>query len=104
MEKEIIIKLHTRFENIVQVEAETKTPFWFARDLQKVLGYAKWENFFNVIKKAKTSCQTAGYKIADHFPDVRKMVNIGSGSQREILDIGLTRYACYLIAQNGDPY
>ena len=67
------------------------------------MGYSKWENFSKVIEKAKTACETAGYLVSDHFPDVRKMVNLGSGSEREIDDILLTRYACYLIAQNGDP-
>ncbi len=67
------------------------------------MGYAKWENFEQVIAKAKTACTTAGYDTPDHFPDVGKMVEIGSGAPRTIPDIALTRYACYLIAQNGDP-
>ena len=76
---------------------------WSARDLQHLLGYAKWENFSKVIEKAKESCSQVGHNVADHFPDVRKMVPIGSGAEKEIDDILLTRYACYLIAQNGDP-
>ncbi|MCF6281533.1 MAG: DNA damage-inducible protein D [Candidatus Polarisedimenticolaceae bacterium] len=103
MKKEIINKLHSGFERIVQVEEETRVEFWLARDLQELLGYARWENFFKVISKAKTSCETAGYDTADHFLDITKMVALGSGAQREIADIALTRYACYLIAQNGDP-
>ncbi len=75
---------------------------WSARELQSLLGYSKWENFYNVIEKAKESCSNAGGRITDHFPDVRKMVMIGSGAEKEIDDILLTRYACYLIAQNGD--
>ena len=71
--------------------------------MQTLLGYAKWENFSKVIDKAKESCQQVGHNVADHFPDVRKMVRIGSGAEKEIDDILLTRYACYLIAQNGDP-
>ena len=102
MEKEIIAKLHSEFEEIVQINNETGAECWFARDIQSLLGYAKWENFEKVIEKAKVSCKNAGLKEEDHFLDIRKMVQIGSGSSREINDIALTRYACYLIAQNGD--
>lgn len=101
MESDIIIKLHKNFEDYAQqIDGEE---FWFARDLQGLLGYSKWENFARVIDKAKMACQTAGHAIADHFPDVRKMVDIGSGAERAIEEIALTRYACYLVAQNGDP-
>ncbi len=102
MKKEVITKLHSDFEQIVQLEEETGVEFWLARDLQKLLGYAKWDNFSNVIEKGKIACGTAGYEVSDHFLDVRKMVALGSGSQRPIGDVALTRYACYLIAQNGD--
>ncbi len=102
MKKEIIAKLHSEFEQIVQVNNDTGAECWFARDIQSLLGYAKWENFEKVIEKAKISCKNAGLKMEDHFLDIRKMVQIGSGSSREINDIALTRYACYLIAQNGD--
>ena len=71
--------------------------------MQKLLGYSKWENFTNVINKAKVACENVGHNVSDHFPDVRKMVALGSGSERDIDDVMLTRYACYLIAQNGDP-
>nr|WP_235443153.1 BRO family protein [Caballeronia mineralivorans] len=67
------------------------------------MGYAKWENFVKVVNKAEIACETSGHAATDHFPDVRKMVDLGSGSQREVDDIMLTRYACYLVAQNGDP-
>lgn len=77
--------------------------FWYARELQLTLEYAKWENFFNVINKAKEACINSGFSIEDHFPDIRKMVKIGSGAGREIDDIMLSRYACYLIVMNGDP-
>lgn len=75
---------------------------WSARELQRLLGYSKWENFEKVIQKAKDACKNAGEFIENHFPEVRKMVEIGSQTERLIEDIALTRYACYLIAQNGD--
>lgn len=75
---------------------------WSARDLQFLLGYAKWENFFKVIEKAKESCNNAGQHTSDHFPDVRKVIEAGKGAKHEVNDILLSRYACYLIAQNGD--
>ena len=77
--------------------------FWFARDLQPLLGYQRWDTFAEVIQKAMEACRSSSQESADHFSDVRKMVSIGSGAEREIEDIKLTRYACYLIAQNGDP-
>jgi DNA-damage-inducible protein D len=75
---------------------------WSARELQKLLGYSKWENFEKVIDKAKGACENAGESINDHFPDIRKVIEAGKGAQHEIADILLTRYACYLVAQNGD--
>lgn len=75
---------------------------WSARELQNLLGYSKWENFEKVIQKAKDACRNAGELIENHFPDIRKMVEIGSKTERPLEDIALTRYACYLIAQNGD--
>lgn len=103
MKKEIVLKLHASFEGLVQHDDETNGEYWLARDLQELLGYAKWENFVKVIEKAKTACKSSGFGPVDHFLDVRKMVELGSGAVREIEDIALTRYACYLIAQNGDP-
>ncbi|GAA4938938.1 DNA damage-inducible protein D [Algibacter agarivorans] len=102
MKTEIIKSLANNFENHSQT-TENGIEFWFARDLQHLLGYSKWDNFVNVINKSKTSCEVSDNNILDHFADVGKMVSIGSGSSRKIEDIMLTRYACYLIAQNGDP-
>ncbi len=94
--------LTTTFEGLAQ-QTESGIEFWLARDLQHLLGYSKWDNFLNVVSKARTACEISGHQVADHFADVGKMVDLGSGSQREVADIMLTRYACYLIAQNGDP-
>jgi DNA-damage-inducible protein D len=103
MKKEVIGRLHASFEQLVHQDPETTGEFWFARDLQELLGYARWENFANAISRAKTSCKAAGVDDSDHFLDVTKMVDVGSGAKRSIDDVALTRYACYLIAQNGDP-
>ncbi len=103
MKKELIVQLHASFEQCVQTETESGTQFWLARDLQSLLGYMRWENFIKVIEKARTACRNTGYDVDDHFLDTTKMVDLGSNSQREIEDVMLSRYACYLIAQNGDP-
>lgn len=102
MEKQQIIKLKSTFDDIVH-QTEDGTEFWYARELQKVLGYIEWRNFTTVIEKAKIACSATNSSISDHFVNVNKMVEIGSKTEREIDDILLTRYACYLIAQNGDP-
>ncbi|MDP2430495.1 MAG: DNA damage-inducible protein D [Pseudomonadota bacterium] len=102
MKKDAIAKFHTAFEDIVRHHPDSGGEFWFARDLQANLGYAKWENFIKVVEKAKIACATSGHASEDHFLEVRKMVPLGSGAERNISDIALTRYACYLIAMNGD--
>jgi len=102
MDRKIVVKLRSSFEEMARKHVETGTEFWCARDLQTLLGYTRWENFAKVVEKAATSCRKAGYEPRDHFLEVTKKVSLGSGAQRDIDDIALTRYACYLIAQNGD--
>jgi len=101
MKTEVVQALTVTFEGHAQ-QTETGVEYWLARDLQHLLGYSKWDNFLNVVSKARTACEVSGHHAADHFADVGKMVDLGSGSQREVDDIMLTRYACYLVAQNGD--
>ncbi len=101
MDRELIQSLAKDFESYaIEIDG---VECWLARDLQTPLGYDRWENFYNVVQKAKVACENAGNVVDDHFRDVTKMVDIGSQTTREIEDVLLTRYACYLIAQNGDP-
>ncbi len=102
MKKEIIKSLTEDFESYAN-KTENGIEFWFARDLQHLLGYTEWRNFSKVINKAKTACETAGHQINDHFVDVNKTIAMPKGATKEIRDFMLTRFACYLIAQNGDP-
>ena len=107
MDKQSIIQYKSAFDAIeTYIESDNRKEHievWFARDLQKVLGYARWENFQTAINRAVESCNTQGVNVEDHFREVTKMVKLGSGAEREVKDYMLTRYACYLIAQNGDP-
>ncbi|WP_149241914.1 DNA damage-inducible protein D [Dyadobacter sp. 32] len=101
MEITTITQLNKTFEE--SAYEQDGVEYWLARELQELLGYADWRNFVNAIDKAKESCKTASENVSDHFVDVTKMVSIGSGAERKQEDMMLTRYACYLIAQNGDP-
>jgi DNA-damage-inducible protein D len=101
MEKQTIIKLNRTFEDAAYEQDGIE--YWLARDLQLLLGYTEWRNFLNAIVKAKESCKTTGEAVLDHFVDVNKTIEMPKGAAKDIDDIMLTRYACYLIAQNGDP-
>ena len=101
MKKEVIHQLHKNFEDCARQNDGVE--YWLARELQVLLGYKEWRNFDLVIDKAKVACQNAGQGVTDHFVDVNKMIEVGKTAEREVSDIALTRYACYLIAQNGDP-
>ena len=98
----LIATEYKQFEDIKHTD-ENGIEFWYARELSPVLDYTKWENFNKVIEKTMLSCQNSGFECADHFLEVRKMVQLGSGSERKVKDYELSRYACYLIVQNGDP-
>lgn len=101
-EKTKLIELKEKFDSIINTEEKENIEFWYARDLQTKLGYKRWENFIETIKKAMQSCKSADITVENHFREVTKMVQIGSGANRKLQDYMLTRYACYLIAQNGD--
>ena len=101
MEKKMIMNYKKRFDEIRH--EENGVEFWYARELMHLLDYSKWQNFENVLLKAKVACANNGIVVEDHFADASKMVILGSGANREVEDYMLTRYACYLIAENGDP-
>jgi len=101
MKTEIIVQLNKTFEG--SAYTQNGVEYWMARDLQKLLDYDEWRNFSKVIDKAKLACLNSGHNTSDHFVDVNKTIPMPKGAEKDIQDIMLTRYACYLIAQNGDP-
>ena len=103
MDKQEISLLKSKFDELAHVDESTGIEFWYARELQAAFSYSQWRRFNEVIEKAKLSCNVSGNIVSNHFANVGKMVDLGSGATREIADVKLTRYACYLIAQNGDP-
>ena len=103
MDKKRVSLIKQQFDLVIHNEASSKVEFWYARELMPLLGYDRWENFNKAISRAIESCETSGIDVSDHFREVTKMVPLGSGAQRSVKDYMLTRYACYLVAQNGDP-
>ena len=103
MDKKRVSLIKQQFDLVIHSEATSNVEFWYARELMPLLGYERWENFDKAISRAIESCETSGIEVSDHFREVTKMVPLGSGAQRPVKDYMLTRYACYLVAQNGDP-
>lgn len=103
MDKKRVSQIKEQFDHVIHSDANAKIEFWYARDLMPLLGYERWENFDKAINRAMESCETSGIEISDHFREVTKMIETGKGAHRPVKDYMLTRYACYLIAQNGDP-
>ena len=103
MDKKRVESTKQQFDLIVHNHEETNVEYWFARELMPLLGYERWENFDKAITRAMESCETSGVTVLDHFREVTKMIATGKGARRSVKDYMLTRYACYLVAQNGDP-
>ncbi len=103
MDKSRISQIKKQFDLIIHSDTNANIEFWYARDLMPLLGYERWENFDKAVNRAIVSCEAGGIEVSDHFREITKMISVGKGAQRAVKDYMLTRYACYLIAQNGDP-